>query len=58
MNAIEAKIAGIGIATLKDMALRLFNDTRDGSEIVFSAVLSALEQRLPEAEFVQFCEQM
>lgn len=56
MEKIEAKVAALSTKTLKEMVAQLFNDSRDGSEIVLSAVLNALEKRLPEAEFVAMCE--
>ena len=55
---IEARIARQSVATLKDAAAKLFADTREGSEIVFSFVIAALERQMPEAEFVAFCEAM
>jgi len=56
MEKIEAKVAALPTKTLKEMVVKLFNDTREGSEIVLSAVLNTLEKRLPEAEFVALCE--
>lgn len=56
MEKIEAKVAALSTNTLKEMVVKLFNDSREGSEIVLSVVLSALEKRLPEAEFIEMCE--
>jgi hypothetical protein len=56
MDKINAKVAGMPISTLKEMAVKLFSDQREGTEIVLSAVLNALEARMPEKEFVEFCE--
>jgi hypothetical protein len=56
MEKIEAKVAALSTKTLKEMVVKLFNDSREGSEIVLSVVLSALEKRLPEAEFIEMCE--
>lgn len=53
---LNAKIARLSVATLKDMAGKLVNDNRDGSEIVLSAVLDSLLGRMPEADYVVFCE--
>lgn len=58
MNKINAKVSKLSLSMLTDMAAKLFADTRDGSEIVFSAVLGELERRMPEAQFVAFCEAM
>ena len=56
MEAINAKVANLSEATLKEMAIALFNDVRDGSEIVLSAVLDRLMAIMTEAAFVDFCE--
>lgn len=56
MDKINAKVSKLSLEMLKEMAAKLFSDTRDGSEIVFSAVISALETKMPEAEFVSFCD--
>jgi hypothetical protein len=56
MDKINARLASLNIATLQDMARKLFADQRDGSEIVFSAVLSAIDARMTESDFVAFCE--
>lgn len=53
---INTKVDALSTPTLKDMAGKLMASDRDGSEIVLSAVLDALMGRLPEAEFVTFCE--
>jgi hypothetical protein len=53
---INARVASLSVATLKDMAGKLMNDQRAGTEIVLSAVMDALMARMPEAEFVSFCE--
>lgn len=56
MEKIEAKVAALPTKTLKEMVVKLFNDTREGSEIVFSVVLNSLEKRLTESEFVALCD--
>ena len=56
MDKINAKVSALPLKTLKEMAVALFNDSREGSEIVLSAVLSALEAKMPETEFVAFCD--
>jgi hypothetical protein len=61
MNAAEKmtrKIAAQSTDALKDMASKLYADMREGADIVFSAVLDALMARLPEEEFVAFCDAM
>lgn len=58
MEKIVAKIENIGLEKLQEMAVLLFNDERDGAEIVFGAVMDRLMAIMPEAEFVQFCDGM
>lgn len=58
MEKIAAKIENIGLEKLKEMASLLFSDEREGSEIVFGAVMDRLMAIMPEAEFVQFCDGM
>lgn len=61
MNAqqkLTTKIDSQKTSALKEMAIALYTDMRDGADIVFSAVLDVLMARLPEEEFVDFCEKM
>lgn len=44
------------VAEIKAVIRELWNDFRDGADTVIESGLSALESRLPEAEFVRFCE--
>ena len=53
---IKARVSSQSVAKLQEMAALLFVDMRDGAEVVLSAVLNALEAKMPEAEFVAFCE--
>lgn len=56
MDKLTAKISTLTTEMLKDMAIRLNSDFRDGADLVQSAVMDALMARMPEAEFVQFCD--
>lgn len=56
MDKINAKVSKLSVPMLKDMAVKLFSDTREGSDVVMSAVLNQLEARMPGAEFVAFCD--
>src|ERR1700744_6385690 len=58
MNKIAAKVSKLSTEMLKDMAAKLNDDFRDGADLVQSAVLDALMARLPEAEFVAFCDSL
>lgn len=55
---LTSKIASQKTEALKEMAAALYADMRDGADLVFSAVLDALMARLPEDDFVAFCEKM
>jgi hypothetical protein len=56
MTKIETKVSGIEISQLKEMAAILSNDMQDGAEIVYASVLNELMARMPENEFVAFCD--
>lgn len=58
MKKIEAKVSALPTKNLKEMAPMLLADSREGSELVLSAVLAELQSRLPEADFVIFCSEM
>jgi hypothetical protein len=55
---LQSKIEAQSTDTLKDMAMKLMADMRDGAEIVLSAVLDVLMVRLPEDQFVALCEKL
>lgn len=55
---ITAKVSGLNVATLKDMAKKLIADTRAEADIVLSATLDALMAKLPEDQFVAFCDEL
>ena len=57
-NAINARLENLSISELGEMAARLVNDYRDGAEIVLSAVMNTLESKMPEADFIRFCEKL
>lgn len=46
------------IENLKKAAIELFNSDRDGASEALSIALNILEERMPEAEFIAFCEAM
>lgn len=56
MEKIIAKVAAIGTEQLKEMLVALFHNHEEGSMIVFKVVMDELERRMPESEFVSFCE--
>jgi hypothetical protein len=56
MEAIKAKVAGLTVAQLQEMASLLMNDYREGADLIFQVVLNALETRMASADFVAFSE--
>lgn len=53
---IEARVSGQSVAKLQEMATLLADDFREGADYVMAAVLRALEDAMPEAAFIAFCE--
>lgn len=56
MNQITARIGKLSTSDIKEMAIAISQDLQDGAELVEAAILDELMQRMPEAEFVAFCE--
>ena len=56
MKALLNKLANVNTETLKEMAIKLNNDFSDGADLVFDAVLNALESRVDEVEFLELME--
>ena len=56
MQAIIAKLQQLNNEQLKEAVAKLATDFRDGADLVFDAALGVLEARLPESEFVAFCD--
>lgn len=55
-EAIAARLEGQPVERLREMALALAGDFREGTDAVFAAVLAELEGRLPVADFITFAE--
>lgn len=53
-----SKIENLNTDSLKDMAIELFLDKREGTDLVFSTILFVLESRISEDEFVSFCDEL
>lgn len=56
MNKFQNTINGQSVNSLKEMAVALSNDFRDGADFVFEAVLARLVEVMPEDEFIAFSE--
>lgn len=57
-NALTDKLSKMNINELAEIVGRMMNDTRSEASIVIDAALSALESKMPEADFVRFCEKL
>ena len=55
---ISAKINARTTASLMEMAAALYTDARAEASLVLSSVLDVLMARLPEPDFVTFCEKL
>lgn len=57
----ENAFKGFDNYSIEDLKKRLFdlmNSTEQGSGIVFNILLDYLESKMPEAEFVAFCDSL
>jgi hypothetical protein len=57
-NALTEKMAKMNIDELAEIVGRLMNDTSSEATMVIDAALSAIESKMPEADFVRFCEKL
>ena len=57
-NALTEKLSKMNINELAEIVGCMMNDTRSEASIVIDAALSALESKMPEADFVRFCEKL
>ena len=60
MKKLTDKIKSLNIDLLKEVAIGLMdsNSFKDGSNRVFEIVMNELESRMPESEFILFCDEM
>lgn len=58
MNAIIAKASVAKTAQIKEMLVALASDLSSEATTVVDALLTILEGRLAEDEFVAFCEEL
>jgi hypothetical protein len=56
MSKFQNTVNNQSVAALKEMAVALSNDFRDGADFVFEAVLARLVEVMPENEFIAFSE--
>lgn len=54
---IKLKMTDKSVDFLKEMAIKLSTDFREGAADVFHACLDTLEQKMSETDFVKFCDE-
>ena len=58
MNEIINKLSALSVEEVAEIAARMFNETASEAAIILDAALSVLESKMPEADFIRFCEKM
>jgi hypothetical protein len=58
MNKLLAKIETLSTVDLKEMAIALADDFRDEADMVLTAIMNALMNRMAEADFVAFSDSL
>jgi len=58
IELIKSKLARTSTNLLKKMASDLMINFEDGAGVVFNMVLSELENRMPEPEYISFCDSL
>ena len=58
MNEIKNRLAAMTVDQLSEVVASLSRDMRDEADVVFSAALEVLEGKMPEADFVRFCDKL
>jgi hypothetical protein len=55
-NELTNRIAEMNIDQIVEIVNRSFLDVRDEAGTVLDAALTVLESKMPQADFVRFCE--
>ena len=58
MNEMINKLSALSLEEVADIAARMFNDTTSAGGLILDAALSALETKMPEADFIRFCDKL
>lgn len=53
-----AKLSGLPVAQIQELATMLYADKRDEADVAFDVVIDALSSCMPEDKFVQFCDRL
>lgn len=57
-NALTEKLSKLNIDQVAEIAARLSKDYSNEAGIVLEAAMQVLQSRMPEADFVRFCEKL
>lgn len=57
-NALTEKLSKLNTDQVAEIAARLSKDYSDEAGIVLEAAMQVLESRMPEADYVRFCEKL
>lgn len=57
-NALTEKLSGLSTDQVAEIAARLSKDYSNEAGIALEAAMQVLESRMPEADFVRFCEKL
>ena len=52
------KLSRLNMDEVAEIVARMFNDTRDEAGVVLDAALAVLETKMPEADFIRFCDKL
>jgi nitrogen regulatory protein PII-like uncharacterized protein len=54
----KQKFSGLSLNELKKSAISLNNDFSDAADLMMNAVMDLLMERMPEQEFIKFCNEL
>lgn len=57
-NKIIAELQSLDVEMTKEIITKLSSDTRSEADIVLSLALDVLMTKIPESEFLSFCEKL
>jgi len=58
IEKLISRIAAQSTEMLKDVAKKLMTNFEEGAAVSFKYVLDELERRMPEPEYVEFCDNL
>ena len=58
MEKLTAKVRALDTKMLKEVANLLMDNFKTGTDLAFEVVMAELEDRMPEEEYVEFCDNL